>query len=45
MSPFVFYKIFAPIAAYFVTVFLLQGLAEKTNTENKWFAWLPILNI
>jgi hypothetical protein len=23
----------------------LQAIAEKTNTENAWFAWIPILNL
>jgi hypothetical protein len=31
--------------AYVYHALALQTIAQKTNTENAWFAWIPILNI
>lgn len=36
------YWVFA-IAAYVYFAVVLQTIAKKTNTENAWFAWIPIL--
>ena len=33
------------IASYIYMAIVLQTIAKKTNTENGWFAWVPILNI
>ncbi|OGC41760.1 hypothetical protein A2Y85_05280 [candidate division WOR-3 bacterium RBG_13_43_14] len=34
------------IAAFYIYMAIcLQTIAKKTNTENAWFAWIPILNI
>lgn len=35
--------IFAVIYIYFALAF--QTIAKKTNTENPWWAWVPILNV
>ncbi|MCD6578482.1 hypothetical protein J7L48_03325 [bacterium] len=32
------------IAGYVYMALVLQAIAKKTNTENAWFAWIPILN-
>jgi len=32
-------------AAYIYTALAMQTIAEKTNTENSWMAWVPIVNI
>ncbi len=32
------------IAAYVYFALALQTIAKKTNTENAWWAWVPILN-
>ena len=40
---FVFCIIF--LMAYVYHALALQTIAVKTNTENPWFAWIPILNI
>ena len=32
-------------AGYIYMAFALQTIAAKTNTQNKWFAWIPFLNI
>lgn len=39
----VFLVFFAAIYVYFALA--LQTIAKKTNTENAWLAWIPILNI
>lgn len=33
------------LAAYVYHSLALQTIAEKTNTENPWLAWIPIINI
>jgi hypothetical protein len=33
------------LVAYVYHALALQTIATKTNTENPWFAWIPILNI
>lgn len=33
------------IAVYIYIGFSLQTIAKKTNTDNSWFAWVPILNL
>jgi len=42
-----FFAIFLCVAAVFYIYFALavQTIAQKTNTPNAWFAWIPILNI
>jgi|SRR5208283_3962594 len=39
-----FFLVFA-VAAYVYTSLALQTIAQKTNTENPWLAWIPIINI
>ena len=33
------------LAVYVYTALAVQTIAEKTNTENPWLAWIPIANI
>jgi Family of unknown function (DUF5684) len=33
------------IAAYVYFALALQAIAKKTNTENAWWAWVPILQV
>ena len=33
------------IVLYVYVAYSLQVIAVKTNTDNAWFAWIPILNI
>lgn len=33
------------LVMYVFVALALQTIARKTNTENGWFAWIPILNI
>ncbi len=33
------------IAVYVVMAISLMKIANRTNTENAWFAWIPILNL
>jgi hypothetical protein len=33
------------LAIYVYVALALQTIATKTNTENAWFAWVPILNL
>ncbi|HXJ46491.1 MAG TPA: DUF5684 domain-containing protein [Candidatus Dormibacteraeota bacterium] len=33
------------LAIYVYMALALQTIAQKTNTENGWFAWIPIANI
>lgn len=40
--PFLMFLFF--IAIYVYVAFCLMKIAQKTNTENAWWAWIPILN-
>lgn len=33
------------VVAYIYIAICLMKIAKKTNTENGWFAWIPILNV
>ena len=33
------------ICVYVYVAFCLQTIAKKTNTEDSWLAWIPIVNI
>jgi hypothetical protein len=33
------------VAGYVYVALALQTIAQKTNTENPWLAWIPIVNI
>ena len=33
------------LAVYVYTALAVQTIAEKTNTENPWLAWIPIANL
>jgi hypothetical protein len=33
------------VAGYVYMAFALKTIADKTGTENAWFAWIPILNV
>ncbi len=33
------------IAIYAYSAFCIQTIANKTGTENSWYAWVPIVNI
>jgi hypothetical protein len=33
------------VAIYAFVAFCFQKIAEKTGTENGWWAWIPILNV
>lgn len=33
------------IVIYVYIAYTLMVIANKTNTENSWFAWIPILNL
>ena len=33
------------LAGYIYTALALQTIANKTNTENGWLAWIPIANL
>lgn len=37
--------LFLGLAAYVFTSLCFMKIAEKTNTENGWWAWIPILNV
>lgn len=37
--------LFIILALYAFTAICFMKIAEKTNTENGWWAWIPILNI
>ncbi len=41
----VFVFLIIGLAAYVYISLALQTIAQKTNTENAWLAWIPILNI
>lgn len=36
---------FIAIICYVYSAICLMKIAKKTNTENAWFAWIPILNV
>ncbi len=33
------------VVGYIYFAICLMNIAKKTNTENGWFAWIPILNV
>lgn len=37
--------LFIALALYAFSAICFMKIAEKTNTENGWWAWIPILNI
>jgi hypothetical protein len=37
--------LFLGVVLYAYTAICFMKIAEKTNTENGWWAWIPILNI
>lgn len=37
--------LFFALALYIYTSLALQTIAAKTNTQNGWLAWIPILNV
>ncbi|MGM5483956.1 MAG: hypothetical protein ACQER9_03505 [Nanobdellota archaeon] len=37
--------LFLILAIYIFTSWALMSIASKTKTENKWMAWIPILNV
>ena len=39
----IFWMIF--LVFYIYTALALQTIAQKTNTENGWLAWIPIVNV
>jgi hypothetical protein len=39
----IFFAFFAVLYVYFALA--IQTIAQKTNTENPWLAWIPIVNI
>jgi Family of unknown function (DUF5684) len=39
-----FFMVFA-LATYVYVALALSTIAEKTNTENGWLAWIPIANV
>ena len=41
---FLFVMLFV-LAIYVVMAISLMKIAKRTNTENAWFAWIPILNL
>jgi succinate dehydrogenase hydrophobic anchor subunit len=45
MGAFLFIFCIIFLVAYVYHSLALQTIATKTNTENPWFAWIPILNI
>jgi hypothetical protein len=38
-------SIITGVVIYVFFALVLMGIANKTKTENAWFAWIPILNI
>ena len=42
-SPVMFFLVVLAAYAYFS--FSIQTIANKTGTENSWWAWVPILNV
>lgn len=34
-----------PVAIYIYVAYSIMVIANRTNTENSWFAWIPIINL
>lgn len=45
MGTFLLVSLVIFVAIYAFTAFCFQKIAEKTGTENGWWAWIPILNV
>jgi len=45
LGAFMFVFFLFGVAMYVYTSLALQTIAKKTNTENPWMAWIPIINI
>ncbi len=39
------FSIIVFLAIYVYVAYSLQVIADKTNTENSWLAWIPIANV
>jgi hypothetical protein len=39
------FLLFIGLAIYVYTALAVQTIAQKTNTENPWLAWIPIANL
>jgi hypothetical protein len=44
-SGFLMFCFIMALVGYTYMAFALQTIANKTGTENAWFAWIPILNV
>lgn len=44
-SGILFFVLIFALAMYVYIALALQTIAQKTNTENPWLAWIPIINI
>ena len=42
---FLFFMLACIAVGYIYIALALQTIAQKTNTENAWLAWIPIVNI
>jgi hypothetical protein len=40
-----FFMLLVGLAVYIYVALAVQTIAQKTNTENPWMAWIPIVNI
>jgi len=45
LGGFLIFWLILSVAGYIYVSMALMTIAQKTNTENGWFAWIPILNI
>ncbi|MGB7845628.1 MAG: DUF5684 domain-containing protein [Candidatus Acidiferrum sp.] len=45
LGGFLFVFVLSCLAAYVYFALAIQTIAQKTNTENPWLAWIPIVNI
>jgi hypothetical protein len=45
LGGFMLFVLLIAVAAYVYTALAVQTIANKTNTENGWLAWIPIVNI
>lgn len=45
MGAFVIFALVIGLAFYVYYSLALQTIAKKTNTENAWLAWIPIVNV